>query len=125
CHTDEVVQSVARSMAGGYGRRLDLATRALGRAAELADPEAPLVEPRGQGHAAPDGEPLAQGARGRLDARRGAVHRVPLESAVDATQRPQLLMREVTGLGQRRVQDRDAVALGQDEPVPVDRRSGV
>ena len=82
---------------------------------------------RGHGHAYSAAKPLAQGTGGHIDAA-GAVH-IAMAGQIGAglVQRVQFLQRKVTAQGQRSVQRRSAVALGQHKAVPFTqiRLSGV
>ena len=68
-----------------------------------------------QGHR----QSLSQGAGGGLDVGEAVAVRVSLNPAVELAQAQQLLPRKIAGPGQGGVHGRHAVALGQDEAVPV------
>ena len=78
-----------------------------------------LVDPGGQGVADADREPLAERAGRGLDSGQPLHVRVPFERAAQLAQRHDLVVREVAGLRERRVEDRRGVPLGEDEAVAV------
>ena len=78
-----------------------------------------LVDPGGQRVADADRESLAERAGGGLDSGQPLHVGVPLERAAQLAQSHDLVVREVAGLGERRIEDRRRVPLGEDEAVAV------
>ena len=78
-----------------------------------------LIDAGGQGVADADRQPLAERAGRGLDAGEPLHVGVPLERAADLAQGHDLVVREVAGLRERRVEHRRRMPLGEDEPVAV------
>ena len=78
-----------------------------------------VVELARQGHTHAHGQAVAQGAGGHVDAGHLVHVRVALENGVILTQGVEDGRVKVAPAGQRRVQHRAGVPLGEDEPVPV------
>ncbi len=78
-----------------------------------------LVDPGGQRVADADRQPLAERAGRGLDAGEPLHVGVPLERAAQLAQGHDLVVREIARLGQRRVEHRRRMPLGENEPVAV------
>ena len=97
----------------------DLALLAFAVTEHAEDAVVALIEFGGHGHADGDGEALAEGTCGCLDAGAAEPVRVALEGAAECAQGIEQCGIEVSGAGQGGVLDRDGVAFGEDEAVAV------
>ena len=104
-------------MGGEHGRLPYLALLAFAVAQQGEHAGVVAVEAQAAGHAGGDGEALAEGAGGHLDARAQLGVGVALQPAAQLAQGHELLAREEPGVSQHGVEGRGRVALGQHEPV--------
>ncbi len=103
----------------GHGRFPHLALLDLAVAEDGVDPVIPVVHLAGEGHADGGGDPLPQGAGGHVHA--GNVLHVRMAGIVvlDRAEELAVLYRKVALQGQHRVESGRAVALGEDQTVPI------
>ena len=106
-------------LAAEHGGLPQLSGLGLAVADHAVDPPVGAVEPPGDGHAHGHRQALPERPRGRLDAGAPDAVGVALQGRAELPEGPQLVVREEPPLRERGVDDRDAVALRQDEPVAV------
>ena len=104
---------------GAHGRFPDLAFLDFAVTHEDVNPAVAAVQAGRQGQAVGDGQALAQGAGGDLHARRAGGVGMALQDAAELAQGGELLPGEITQAGEHGIEGRGAVALGEDEAVPV------
>ena len=78
-----------------------------------------IAELRGECHAHRDGNSLAQRSAGSVHSRRVLYTGMSLEMGADVAQGQKILHREISPVGQRRVESRSRVSLGQHEAIPI------
>ena len=102
-----------------HGRFPDLAFFDFAVAGDDVDPPVRPVQLGRHGHAVGSRQALSQGSRRHVDARRRIHVGIALEHGAALAQVPQFIFREKAPFGQRRIQSRYGMALGEDETVPV------
>src|SRR5262249_12207177 len=95
---------------------------ALAVAQQAIGPRWKTSQTRAERHAHREAEAVAERSGGRLDAGHAAVIHVHPERAPGVAEGGELLLRDEASLGEHRGEAEAAVALGEDEPIPLGPR---